>query len=236
MRNVKMTIGAAAAVCAFGVMASPVMAAGFNSTGGATKGSGEEQSFKLGPFKIKCEKAVAHGGAHAGVSKAIVDEVKFSKCATEAKIGLNPIYLKTEFATPLDIEYHATGFVQVGSELEGAGSEATLKGGTIEVKIGVLGCLIEIPFQTVPTKAEKKPEETFAEAAYENETYEAGSGKNLKTYTRLVIANTFSGIHFTYGSGQCENFAKVGEELKTGKYEGTLTDEIVKGNLEWSAV
>ncbi|HMD51188.1 MAG TPA: hypothetical protein VKG62_00625 [Solirubrobacteraceae bacterium] len=233
MKSVKTTIGMLTAVCALGMMAAPAMAQEFNSTGGATKGvSEEEQSFKLGPFKIHCERAVSKGTATAGLSKTISDEVKFSKCLTEAKIGSNPIWLKTDFGSPLAIEYHANGFVEIGSEIEGAAAVASIGGGAIEVKIGAIGCTIEVPKQTVPTKAEKKPEEPFSEATFTNETYIAGSGKNEKQYTRLVIANAFSGIHLTYGGGQCEEFTKVGEELKSGKYQGTLPDEIAKGSLE----
>jgi hypothetical protein len=236
MIRVKMTIGVVAVACALCVMAAPGMAAEFKTTGGVTRGLGEEQTFRLGPFKIACERAVTAGAAKAGSPKTIVDEIKFGKCKTEAKLGTNPIFLRTVFSTPLDVEYHANGFVEIGSELEGAESEATLSGGTIEIKVDAVNCVITLPTQTLPVKAEKKPEGEYFEAAFTNETYMRGSGKGEKEWTRLVIANTFGGIHFSYGSGQCETFTKAEEELRNGKYEGTLTDEIVKGNLEWSAL
>jgi len=66
---------------------------------------------------------------------------------------------------------------------------------------------------------------------YSNETFE----KNRHTYTRLVVANEVRGIHFEYGQGQCESFTRAEEELKSGKWEGTLTQEVPKGNLEWNS-
>jgi hypothetical protein len=227
MRHFKIAVGLA--VMALAVGAAPALAHEFISSGGPTKGKGEEQIFKLGPFKIECLRATVKGSAAAGSSQTLFSEVKMHRCVTFASLGGNPIELKTKFATPLDIEYHANGFVEIGSEGEEIEGNVTLKGGTVEVRIKTLKCVIKLPEQTVPKAAEKKPNGEFEAATYSNEEEEKGKRK----FNKLSIFNEFKGIHFEYGQGQCESFKTSEEERKSGKYEGEFIEEVHGGNLEF---
>jgi hypothetical protein len=230
MRNLRKTALVAAALCALAVAATPAMAGEFVSSGGPSKGKGEEQTFKLGPFQITCKAVTTKGGeATPLTSPTFTTALKFKGCTTLAKVGSNPIQLKTKFATPLAVEYHANGFVEAGSELEEKGGEATLAGGTIEVKINSIKCVITLPEQTIPRKAEAKPNGEFTAASYSNE--EEVQGK--RTYNKLLIENEFTGIVFEYGGGQCAEFKSSEEERKSGKYTGEFLEEIPHGNIEY---
>jgi hypothetical protein len=227
MRHFK--IAAVLAVAALAVSAAPALAHEFISTGGPTKGRGEEQIFRLGPFKIECAKATAKGSTVAGSSPTLFASIKPQKCATEAKIGGNPIFLKTHFVTPLDIEYHANGFVEIGSEGEEIAGEAVLLGGSVELKIHTIKCVLTLPEQTLPRAAEKKPENEFEAATYSNEEEERGKRK----FDKVAIFNEFKGIHFEYGEGQCADFNASEEERHSGKFEGELIEEVRGGSLEF---
>ncbi len=236
MRHVKMTIGAVALVAAMAAFTAPALAtstATFESTGGATKGTGEEQTFKIGPFDIVCESAKTKGSAVAGASKTLFAEIKLRKCATIAKLGPNDIKLKTAFKTMLDVEYHANGFLEVGAESE---EGVVLKGGEVEIQVPPLNtsesgaCTIYLYEQTLPTKAEKDPEDEFSLVSFANETFTSGK----HTYTRIHVKNAVKGIHAEFGGGQCEEFVKAEEELKSGTWNGELTQQVAKGDLSWT--
>jgi hypothetical protein len=228
MRHFK--IAGVLAVAALAVSAAPALAHEFISTGGVTKGKGEEQVFRLGPFKIECAKAsTSKGSMTAGSSQTLFASMKPQKCATEAKIGGNPIFLHTRFLTPLAIEYHANGFVEIGSEGEEIEGNATLKGGSVEMKISTIKCILTLPEQTLPHAAEKKPENEFEAATYSNEEEEKGKRK----FDKLSIFNEFKGIHFEYGEGQCADFNASEEERHSGRYEGELIEEVRGGSLEF---
>ncbi|HEY2570627.1 MAG TPA: hypothetical protein VGI27_04095 [Solirubrobacteraceae bacterium] len=225
-----MSLGLAAAVCAIAIFATPALAHEFISSGGPSTGKGEEQEFKFGAFKITCARASSKGGASTPTSSpTFFTEVKFSKCNTEAKIGGNPIFLHTKFVTPLAIEYHANGFVEIGSEGEEIAGPAKLKGGSVELKIKAIKCVITLPEQTIPSAAMKKPNGEFEAATFSNVAEERGKRK----FNELAISNEFKGIHFEYGEGQCEEFKGSEEERKAGKYTGELLESIRGGNLEY---
>ena len=174
MRHVRLSFVLVAATCAFAVAAAPALAHEFTaSKAGKTKGSIEgEQKFKFGPFKITCEKAVSKGAVAAGSSKTYAIATKFANCSTEGKIGPKKIQLATRFLTPLAVEYHANGFVETGSEIEEVEGKAVLAGGTTELKVNTgrkSTCEISWPEQTLPLKAEKKPEGEYSAATYSNE-------------------------------------------------------------------
>jgi len=120
MRHLKLTLGVAVSVCAFALAATPALAGEFvASATGNTSGSNESaQLFKFGQIKIKCLKTTAKGAVVAGSSSTYASSIKFSKCLTTAKIGNHEIFLGTKFLTPLAVEYHQNGFVEVGSETE----------------------------------------------------------------------------------------------------------------------
>jgi hypothetical protein len=222
----------AAALCALAIVAAPAMAGEFVSSGGPSKGKGEEQEFKLGPFQITCKAVAAKGGEVTPLSSSTyATSLKFKGCTTLAKVGSNEIHLKTKFLTPLAVEYHANGFAEAGSELEEKGGEATLSGGSIEVKINSIKCLITLPEQTVPRKAEKKPNGEYTAASYNNES----ETKGKRTFNKLDIENEWTGLAFEFGEGQCEEFKSSEEERKGGKYTGEFIEEVPHGNLEYVA-
>jgi hypothetical protein len=240
MTKLRMMLIAGVAMLSLAV-AGPAMAGEFVSTGGPTKGTGEEQYLHLGPFKITCGKLTAVGptGTTPLTSPTFNTELKFSKCTTLAFLGLNPIHLPTKFKTPMDVEYHQNGFVEVGSEFEEEMEGfAKLEGGTIEVKVGALRekdatpkyCLITIPTQTVPKKAIKKPAGEYEDALYSNEEEEVGN----HTFTELLIENEWKGIKFEYGGGQCSSFKSSEEERNSGTYTGELLEKIPHGSIEYN--
>jgi hypothetical protein len=223
-------MGMAVMVCVLAVAVAPAMAGEFVSSGGPSKGKGEEQEFKLGPFQITCTGVTSKGGEVTPLSSpTYATSLKFRGCKTAAKIGGNTIYLKTKFLTPLAVEYHANGFAEAGSELEETGGQATLAGGSIELKINSIKCLITLPEQTVPRKAEKKPNGEYTAASYSNETETRGK----RTFNELDIENEWTGLIFEYGEGQCEEFKLSEEERKGGKYTGEVLEYVPHGNLEY---
>ncbi len=230
MRRFKLAVGLA--ICALAVGAAPALAHEFISTGGPTKGKGEEQIFTLGPFHIECAAAKAKGSTAAGSSPTLYAAIKPQKCKTLAKIGSNPentFTLNTRFLTPLAIEYHANGFVEIGSEGEEIEGQAKLIGGSIELKIHAIKCVITLPEQTLPRAAEKKPNGEYEAATYTNEEEERGKRK----FDKVAIFNEFKNIHFEYGEGACESFHASEEERHSGKYEGELIEEVRGGSLEF---
>jgi hypothetical protein len=232
MRNLRRTAVAAAAICSLAVAVTPAMAGEFISSGGPSKGKGEEQAFKLGPFLITCNAVSAKGGETTPLaSPTYTTSLKFKGCTTEARVGGNPIFLKTKFLTPLAVTYHANGFAEAGSEIEEKGGQATLAGGSIELKINAIKCLITLPEQTVPRKAEKKPNGEYTAASYSNET----ETKGKRTFNKLLIENEWTGLTFEYGEGQCQGFKLSEEERKGGRYTGEILEEVThSGNLEYS--
>jgi hypothetical protein len=242
------TLGLAVALGVFAVMAASALAAPIfkaSAVGkeytpaepGKTKGSGAEQAFQFGPFKIKCAQAKAKGIVTAHQFKDFATNVKFSKCLTEAKFGSFRGGLKTKFS-PVKIVYHVNGFAEVGSEGP-EGSEVKITGGEANIKISGKICNIIWPAQTVPAKAVKNPEGEFSAVTYTNESVPT---ENLKKFPsgfqkKLSIANELKGMTYEFEGGQCtgeggfEEPAKK-EEGKTAKYIGSLVEEVVSGNLE----
>jgi hypothetical protein len=222
-------------------VAGPAMASGeFISTGGPTKGTGEEQFFHLGPFKITCGKVKASAGTATPLASPTYNtSLKFSKCSTLAFLGQNPIELKTRFLTPMDVEYNGNGFVETGEEFEQDGEGfATLAGGTIELKVPALrshepgpkNCIITMPTQTVPKKAITKPGNQFEEWSYSNEEETVGN----HTFTELLLENEWKGISFEYGGGQCESFKSSEEERHIGTFTGELLEKVAAhGSIEF---
>jgi hypothetical protein len=241
MRHLRITLGLAATVCAFAVIAAPALAHEFTaSASGTTKGTTEEvQTFKFGPFKITCLRAVSKGLVAAGSSKTLNDTIKFMKCSTEGKIGTHKIELQTRFVTPLVVEYHANGFVETGSETVEEEGSAKLAGGEVQLKVSAgakFKCNINWPEQTLPVRAEKNPEGEFSAATYSNEPGKLGKKFPGGQQTKLLIANNFKAISFEFEGEPCETFGKEEgpEGGKTGTYLGELPDELGVGSLEFS--
>jgi hypothetical protein len=235
MRQLRRPVGLVAFACAFALLATSAMSAEFvASKTGKTKGKNAEESeqvFKFGAIKTKCLRAIQSGEVIEGKSKTIFDHVKFTKCTTEAKLGGQPIFLKTRFLTPIDFEYHSNGFGEIGGS---SASEVKLVApSSIEMKINAIKCVIEVPAQTVPAKAEKKPEGEYSAVSFSTE--EVATTK-LKLFPsgfqkKLLIENNLAQIEWSATEGQCTEFTKT--ESKSGKYTGTLLDELVKGDLSF---
>jgi hypothetical protein len=243
MRHLRITSGLAVSVCAFAVAAAPALAGPVfhaetvgktysETERGKTALHGvEEQTFKFGDFEIKCKKAGGKGEVNANQSKTLFTEAKFTECVALAKFGKFTGKIPTKFGTPIDVEYHANGFAEVGGS-----SESTVKlsaPGPIELKISTIKCKIEIPPQTIPVRAVKHPEEEFSSAVYSNEEVETTFVKKFPSgfQKKLIIANEFKAVKFNVTEGQCEESEEFGKEGHTGKYTGVLRDEIPPGNL-----
>jgi hypothetical protein len=239
MRHFKIAIGLTATVLALAVSVAPALAHEFTaSKAGALVGRSEEaQNFKFGAFKITCEKALAKGKVAAGASPTFATAIKYTKCSTAASIGAKKIKLATHFHTPLAIEYHANGFVEAGSELEeGLEGEAVLAGGEVEVHVntGVTEehhtskCTIHIPEQTIPLRAEKKPEGEYTAATFS--TIPGPHGRN-----EVLVTNAFTGIKVEFEGEPCEEFGKEeGSEQSGGTYKGSFPQELHGGIFEFN--
>ncbi|MGA2319691.1 MAG: hypothetical protein ABSG95_02970 [Solirubrobacteraceae bacterium] len=238
-----MALGVAAAAGALAFAATPALAHEFTaSRTGTTSGkSGEVQKFKFGPFKITCMKTAAKGAVTEGSSETLNALLKFGKCSTEAKINSGKSFqIYTVWKTPLDIEYHATHFVETGTETEEVEEKVVLKGG--EAMINVLGgrdfkCKISWPSQTLPAAAEQKPLKEWGQVTYAPE--EAQTGKPRKfppdgIQHFLLIKNEFKTIHFRFEGEPCEEWGREeGPEGAQGTYVGSFPLKLTTGNLEY---
>jgi hypothetical protein len=240
MRN-RSLFGFAAALCVFALAAAPALGAKeFKasevgkefSPGEAGKEKGANvgiQDFKFGVFHILCEGAKAKGRVDFTQSKVLFVSVRYKPCYALAKLGTQTIRLQAKFKSPWDFEYHANGFAEIGAESE---SELKLvKGGAIEMTVPSIKCLIEVPAQTVPLKAEKKPEKEYSSVLYGNEEIAVPPSKKFPSgfQQQLSITNELKAMEYELSEGQCEEFKKT--EGKNSFYKGTLKDMVVKGNL-----
>ena len=233
-------LGLAATLCAFALTAAPALAGPVfkaNEIGkefteaepGKHRGVGRGvQDFKFGAFHIQCQSAKAKGLVGKEVSKTLFVSVKYKSCVALARVGNQPITLKATFKTPWDFEYHANGFAEISGESE---SELKIvKGGPIVMTVPSIKCTIEVPAQTVPLKAEKKPEAEYGDVTYATEEVPA-SGKHFPSgfQKQLVINNNLKKMEYELSEGQCETFKKT--EGKNSSYTGTLVEQIKNGNL-----
>jgi hypothetical protein len=261
MKSFSRTIGIAAAVCAFAVLAPPAFANGSEfeatrlptqceealpcKTKGRAVGGEHSQTLIFGSFVIKCNattqaKTIGEGVITWEFNPTFATEIKFTKCLTDVKIGGTNYGLSTRFneGLPMKILYHINGFAEIGTgetttEVEIGGAEASFK---ISGKI----CKINWPAQTIPAAAIKKPEEEYNSAVYSNKEVEVSSLQYKKFpshfQTRLLIANEFKRMKWSYESGQCVGEGGFEEEAKhvegnSGNWLGTLEEEITGGNL-----
>lgn len=232
--------GLAGTLCAFALSAGPALAAKeFHASEvgkeftpaepGRSQGIGVGiQDFKFGAFHIQCESAKGKGRVGFTSSKTFFDSVKYKGCVALAHLGNQPITLKALFKSAWDFEFHANGFAEIGSESE---SELKLlKGGRIVMTVPSIKCTIEVPSQTIPLKAEKKPENEFSAVLYANEEVPAAGKKFPSGFQReLMITNDLKKIEYELSEGQCESFKKT--EGKNAFYKGQLKELVKNGNL-----
>jgi hypothetical protein len=260
MKILKTTIGLVAAVGAFAAFATPAMAVEefvasrlptecSEASVCKTKGRAPEGEFsqvlRFGGFEIKCNAvtkalSVGEGAITWETNPTFATELKFSKCLTVAKFGsfIGGLHTRFNEGLPMKIVYHINGFAEIGvgettSEVEIGGAEASFK---ISGKI----CKIDWPAQTIPAAAIKDPEGEFSSAVYSNKFVSVPETEKKKfpnlEQEKLLIANEFKGMKYSYEEGQCvgeggfEEEAKV-TEGKTGKWTGTLEEEVTGGNL-----
>jgi hypothetical protein len=232
MRQLWRPVGLVAFACAFALLSTSAIAAEFHaSKTGKTRGKTFEEEphvWKFGGIKVTCLKAGQTGEVLEGSKKTLLDKVKYGECSTEARLGGEPIFLKTRFLTPVYFEYHANGFAEFGGS-----SESELKlvtPSSIEIKISAIKCIIEVPPQTIPVKAEKKPEGEYSAVAFSTEEFPNGNKLLFPegVQKKLLIENALKGIFYEFTEGQCSEFEHT--EGK-GMYTGPLLDELIKGSL-----
>ena len=264
MKILYKTVGVAATAFACALFAAPAMAAeeftasrlptecsetapckqvgrGTGST--EIGGSERPEQLRFGSFEILCAaktyaKEVHEGAITWETSSILAFEIKFTKCLTVAKFTGFTGGLRTSFneGKPMKIAYHINGFAEFGSgetigEVEVGGAEASFK---ISGKL----CKINWPAQTVPVRAVAHPEEEFSAATYSNKEVPVEVSKKFPggIQQKLVIANEFKGMQWSYEEGQCvgeggfEEEAKK-TEAKTGQWKGSLEQEVIGGNL-----
>lgn len=198
-----------------------------------TATSGQEFVFK--PFTISCEKAKSAktGAATSFPAESILTEVKFSGCEATAELhGLGEHELKARFESPVSIDYHANGFVEIGSG--GTISEGKLTGaGSIEIALsGQFRCTIDVEAGTYPAAAANNPNKLYEAAIFTPEEVKIEKGKKSFTKKRLAVKNAFTRLPYAFEGEFCEAFAKT--EGKAGSYSGTLQAELPKfGSLGW---
>jgi hypothetical protein len=243
MRHQRLTLGLAATACMFAFAATPALAHEFtaSATGALKAVTNGEQKFKFGPFKITCKRVTAKGFVVAGSSTTFASSNKYVKCGTAAFIGStnNKITLGTTFKTPLAIEYHASGFVETGSELgEELDGEAVLAGGSAEIKVntGVRSkCTLFWPEQKLPLKGNETG--TFSAAKYNNVTAPKEMPAKFPDGKQhsLVVENNFKNIKFEVEGEPCQEWIKEdGEGGVGGTYLGSVREILTNGNLEFS--
>jgi hypothetical protein len=189
------------------------------------------QEWALKPFTVSCEKAksTASGVTPSFPSKTLTAVVKYSGCEAEALIGKAEYELKAKFVSPVTINYHANGYVELGSG--GTVTEGKLEGaGPVEIAVkGAFKCTIAIAAGTYPANAAKKPEAEFEAVKYTNK--EETVGKKLTLVKTLGIANAVSKMPYEIEGEFCEALPKT--EFTNGTYTGSLVAQIKKGNIGW---
>jgi hypothetical protein len=190
-----------------------------------------EQEFKFEPFHISCVNSKESSEVAETMSATFFVKLHFGRCKTHARLGENEILLRTEFKTPVSIEYHANGFVEAGGESE---STVSLTNATeIEIVVPPLKCFIHVPPQTVPARAELNPGAEFSQASYSTTEVPVASKLLFPTgfQKQLVIQSTISHLAFNLQEGQCEEFLKT--EGGGGSYHGTIQLKETRGNLSF---
>jgi len=235
MRQLMRPLGLVAVACAFALSATPALAHEFiASHPGKTRGkafNGSVQEWTFQNIKVACLAAMTKGAVNSTNSKTLYDEVRYSKCATKARVGSEEIDLHTTFKTPVDFEYHANGFAELGAE--STAEVALVTPSAIELKIPSIKCTIEIPPQTIPVKAETKPNGEYNAVGYKTEEFETKQIHRFPSgfQKKVEIENALTKIEWIFTEGQCHEFKKT--EAKNGIYKGNLIDEVIGGDLSF---
>jgi hypothetical protein len=266
MRSVRTVVGLLAMVCAFsaltGVAAAKEKEKLFFGEFVASRVSGpitesnpilvkakeaEVAEMKIGPYKLT--ECVLHAQSNVPFerSKTYTTTLNFKKCKHIVKLE-NGFEEVKSVHFKLGVEFNANRSAQVGEE---AGFKI-VKGADVEFKGVGSSCLVRIPQQFLPRKAETVENHEYESAEYETEEEEVSGGK-LKTYpsgfkNSVNITMEFKKIrsnvvlsekcHWHGHEGPGEEEGKLNEngevELSNGKLEGTLTELTAsKGEFEF---
>jgi hypothetical protein len=259
MRSLRIIVGLVAAVCAFGALSGSAFAVKepkplgkfVASATGGTKGHGEAGEMRLGPYSFPngCTKELkSSGSVEEGESTTLAQQIKFRGCIAKRKVGKGGIEESFPVKFTLSMEFHSNGFLETGE-----GSSVHINAATIQLKAAKSYCKVSIPAQTLPEKAEKKPEGEFEAASYETEEEVLTSKGQIKKFGpiryRLFIEWALKKVHvnvlitprceFQNSEGEepeSEKFnPKTGEfEFTNGRMEGELEEvELGNGNLKF---
>src|SRR5271166_3420686 len=183
MRHGRFIVGLLATAATLAVSATPALAEGFESSGGATKGAAlGSQTFKFGEaksIKITCEKAKSSGTVAMGTSTTITDVVTPSKCSYLGKgVKFGPIELA--YSNPL-------------APAEGNNVEIVKP---VAIKVSALACILTIDSQKLPSEEFAKK---FA-ATFSTEFFKMKSKKFEEQFPegekKLIIGNSFKGVEW----------------------------------------
>jgi hypothetical protein len=202
MRSVRITLGLAVLLCAFGTVAAPALAkkkgkppvvfgkfiASFpngkpitSETPAATKGDGElSLNVAEGLLDIEeCENGKTAGKVDSESSEVFFQELAFKHCVDHTHLGgknskLTGVFKVKNFK--LAMEFRSNKSVELG---EGAEDELEItKPSTVVIKTKGIPCSVTIPRQVLPAKETGKPEKEYGVAGYETEVFPA----KMKTF------------------------------------------------------
>jgi hypothetical protein len=253
MRGIKITSGLVAAFAAVAVWASSAPAHDFTAhiegktisptEPAKTKGHGVgNQHFKFGAIKIDCPVVTTTGPVTEEVQGKLKVIAKYKSgvwsepgagCETEIKVGGEPAGLPTKFKSAIEYVFNADGIeAEVGTGGEFEDSEGSVEVGKNAAEIKTTGgvCLVSWPAQRIPLKFKKVPNEV---ASY---SPQSEPNSHIKLFpsgfqTVLYITPNFQKMEWSFEEGRCTEFEHT--EGTNGSYEGTIRDELVKGNLSW---
>ena len=203
----------------------------FVGTAGASpRFSGESAELNLKPFTVTCEKEKGSSSSTLP-SKTLTTVVKFSDCEAEATLHGAEYELKAKFTSPITLNYHANGVVEIGSG--GTVTEGKLEGaGPVEIAVkGAFKCVIAIEAGTYPAKSVKKPEAEYTAATYTDEEVAAEVHKQPVSYEKLNIATALTKLPYDLEGEFCEEMPKT--EYKAGTFTSSLLGEVKKGSVGW---
>jgi len=225
MRRIWIGVGLIAALCAFCATAAPSLAVTHKKTHTkppkvlgkfvanypsgkkinetnkvVDKGIGSVETLQLADGKLSiesCKKIKSSGGIDWERSDTIFELVSFTGCLGRSgeKEAVEERHLKIPNFR-IGFEFHSNGFVETGGG-EAASVHVNKTAVFIKAHKGSQ-CTIEVPAQTLPVKATKKPENEFEAATYETEEYPAKIKKfpagfqeelDITTELKKVVAN-----------------------------------------------
>lgn len=177
-------------------------------------GTAGKQELSLPPFTIACTSAKTKGSVEDHAAE-MLDGVLPEGCSTAAEFNGQQVSLAVKFGGPLELSYTATNG---GAELE---SPVTLQ-------IKAIKCAIELEPGWLPNGGQYEYGEGWE--PFVNET---DSTTKIRTFPtgfqeKLAIHNDLQQIDAVF-SGGCAQLPETYE----GSYTGTLSDEVVKGNVHW---